>query len=448
MSDGLKLLKVIIANNSTEELNDIDPCVFIEGKERDAYLFTTDHYKTYSVLPDINTLEEYMGIDFPYAKEPVNYYLDRCLDRDLYSNVRKPFQDLQASMRNTDMSAVVDNCAALYSACKSARKESGIINMGDMMADLRVYSRERQLSTKLEGIATGWPSVDEETLGWQKGDLVVFVARPSIGKSNLLIHSCHHAWRSGKSVLFASMEMSLKQIGLRVAAQCAGINPTMNRKGKLCHWAQQRLTRAEEEMQGDNGFNLYGGSFQGKTTDQLDSAIQEYSPDIVYVDGLYLMSSNGAPRHAGRYEKVAYVVDDLKSSALSRDRPIVGTTQFNRTAGARGRSGDLENIGYTDTLSTHASIIISVKTPIGDTAQHPKTRILTFLKGREGETGSVLIHHTFSPLSFTEVVETSHEKEAREIAELEAEAEASRPNRGAWNQRPQGDGSTTRHMNN
>jgi replicative DNA helicase len=452
MSEGLKLLKAILANNSTEKLRDIDENIFIPGREREAYHYVVSHYRDYSALPNIGTLEDHMEMDFPAALEPADFYLNRCLDRELFGNVREPFQSLQAAVRNRDTNSILASTAALNYACSHAREAGGVTELSD--ASERVmdhYDEMLALDGGLIGVPTGWSSVDTETLGWQKGDLVIFVARPAMGKTNYLLHSCRAAWSSGKSVLFASMEMSSQQIMFRLIAQCAGINPVNFRKGELCFWAKQRVDRVVEEMQQDRGFHLYEGAFKGKSPEQVQNVIQEYSPDAVYVDGLYLMNSEVAPRNVNRYEKVAYVVDGLKSAALKRNVPVIGTTQFNRQAGSNGRAGSLENLGYTDTLGTHASIIISVRNPPGDNDRHPKTRVLDFLKGREGERGSVLASHTFAPLCFDEVGETPEQVAAREALEEEQEEQERRDAQGGGNQsggdqRPRGNGATTGFM--
>lgn len=446
MSDGLKLLKTILINKSTEKLQAIDSDLFVAGVERESYLFVTEHYRSYGVLPNLGTLEDRMEIDFPKTEEPVDFYLDRCVEREVFVNVRTQFGVLQSAMKAQDGTAIKEACAVLHRVSNNSRGDDYVASLGELASAYRDEYIQGRLQCGLLGIPTGWPSVDTETLGWQQGDLVVFVARPGSGKTNCLLHSCRHAWRKGKSVLFASMEMSSKQIMHRFAAQCAGLSPAHVRAKTLCDWTYKRFLRSLGEMEGDTGLHLYAGEFKGKTTEDLDLCVQEYSPDAIYVDGLYLMSSKAAPRNVGRYEKVAYVVDGLKRMALERNRPVIGTTQFNRTATSRSGSGNLNNLGYTDTLATHASIIISVKNPVDETAVHPTKRVLEFLKGREGEKDSVLINHTFAPLSFDEIYETTKQKKDR--LEEEEAAEQANDLRGGGNQRPQGTGATTAHMNN
>lgn len=456
MSEGLKLLRSILEHGSTEKLHEIDGDLFVVGAETEAFQFTLQHYAEHRVLPEYQTVEDELDIRIPRAPEPVDFYLERCLDRELFSNVRPEFTGLNEAMRAKDMEAVRRHCELLGNVGRDTSRTPDIMTSTAMSEDAEQAYLRRELSGDMAGLPTGWHSVDVETLGWQGGDLIVIVARPGIGKTNLLIHSARHAWKSGKSVMFASMEMAARQITFRLAAQIAGINPTAVRKGTLCYWTRQRLREAFADMKRDNRFTLYAGEFKGKSAQHLAKTVNDHSPDGVYIDGLYLMKSDIAPKQVGRYEKVAYVTDELKSLALVTNRPIVATTQFGRGAGKGGRSGDLENIGYTDALSTHASIIIGLRIPADQRgARYPATRVLDFLKGREGETGSILVNHTFTPLSFEEKQETGAARAARMVRE-EEEEEGARRDSGAYQQqgrnrlgpRDQAPGATTDFMNN
>jgi replicative DNA helicase len=207
----------------------------------------------------------------------------------------------------------------------------------------------------------------------------------------------------GASVLFVSMEMTLKQIGNRFYGQYSGINPDCIRKGQLSHWTYRRFRDAVRTLDGSNRFNLYAGNM-GKTVDDVDILIQELAPDIVFIDGMYLMKPSGLKGNVGRYERIAYVLDELKTVTLVRDRPLITTTQFGKGAGKGGKGGDLENIGYTDTIATHSSIVMGIKMPAGDKSKYPKTREIDLLKGREGEQADFNINYTFAPVDFSERV--------------------------------------------
>lgn len=236
--------------------------------------------------------------------------------------------------------------------------------------------------------------------------------------THLLIHGSRAAITAGKSVLVISMEMPLDQMGARYVAHHAGMDPRKIRMGKLSYWGRKRFEDSLYDLGQQRNFHLVAGNFK-KTTDDIDILIQELAPDIVYVDGIYLMRPSHAPSKVNRFESAAYVVDELKTMTLRRDRPIIGTTQFGRDAKAGGSEGNLENIGYTDTIGTHASIVVGVRlgrkvykaikhvvngeVRVKETVPTYPYRHMTLLKGREGEEGEWGMRFQFAPLDFSEV---------------------------------------------
>ena len=242
--------------------------------------------------------------------------------------------------------------------------------------------------------------------------------------THLLIHGARAAREAHKSVLFVSMEMPLTQIAARYVAHAAGLDPDKIRKGKLSFWAERTLSDGLAELGGATNFHLFAGNFK-KTSDDVDVLIQELAPDIVYIDGMYLLHPSQVHGRAGRYERAAYLTDEIKRMTLMRDRPIVCSSQFGRGANKGGEDGSLENIGYTDAIGTHSSIVIGVKlgkkrmVDIKDQKEdgeiYTKGQKETYpyrhheiMKGREGETGEFATHFAFAPTNFSQVpVETA-----------------------------------------
>jgi hypothetical protein len=183
------------------------------------------------------------------------------------------------------------------------------------------------------------------------------------------------------------------------------VNPEYIRRGQLQSWIKPRFDAAVAELSSDRRFHLFAGNM-GKKTEDVDTLIQELNPDIIYIDGMYLMKPLAVSKARNRYDSVAYVLDDLKEMTITRDRPIIATTQFGRTAGKGGEEGSLENIGYTDAISTHASIIPSVMPPNRKRQKHyghNRFREIAILKGREGESQSYISAYSFAPVTFAEL---------------------------------------------
>jgi replicative DNA helicase len=76
----------------------------------------------------------------------------------------------------------------------------------------------------LTGVPTSLEWLDEQTAGWQRGDLVILAARPSLGKTALAIQAALHAAETGRSVLFFSLEQSGAQIAERAISHLSGVS--------------------------------------------------------------------------------------------------------------------------------------------------------------------------------------------------------------------------------
>lgn len=401
MSDGLKLLGAIIDTGSAHTIRDLSRELFIDD-EVALYDMIRLHYRRYGQIPAISTVEEELGVAMPDAPETVDYYIRRVNDRRLYSLVRDQFNELKESLRSYNMDEAKEIIDAMRAATRAVHTSTDIRTFSEAAADvLRGYEYAHE-NPGISGVAVGWPYYDYITGGYQPGDLAVIVARPEMGKTYNLLRQATGAWRLGASVLVVTMEMTIEQITLRAAAMQAGINPTYIRKGTLSVYAERRLRSYIDSISGAHRFRMFSGGLKKKVSD-VEMLVQEYDPDIVFIDGLYMMHPE-VKKTLSKPEKINEVLDELKRLALGQNKPVVGTTQFNRTAGKKGKDGSLENIAYSDAISTHSSLIISLgqgKPPNVDTQ-----RVMTFIKGREGESGEFTLNYTFAPMNHDEVHRT------------------------------------------
>lgn len=405
MSDGLKLLASIVEHGSTSSFRDLSTDLFVDTNEREVYEYIRQHYRRYSSLPTISTVEDDAQISLPNSPEKVAYYLQRVQDRSMFNVVRPIWNELREALVDTNPEHVRQLAFDLSAGCRTTSAVHDLRTLGDMsQAMLDLYERNH-LTFGISGIPTGFPPLDRETDGFQNGDLITLVARLGIGKTHLLIHMAKTAWMRGRSVLFVSMEMTLEQIANRFYAQYARVNPDCVRKGQLGHYAKPKWQRAVQELSESHRLHLFAGNM-GKRVEDIDGLIQEINPDIIYIDGMYLMTPSSAPRTTNRYEKVAFVLDELKRATIERNRPIVATTQFSRDAGKGGTKGSLESIGFTDAIGTHSSIVISATTPEDDNSPRPRTRVIEVLKGREGEVARFTVNFGISSGDFTTVGDT------------------------------------------
>lgn len=398
MSDGKKFIAALLESGSVQALRDIDEGLFDED-EIGSFRFVRSHYRRYRELPSIATVEQESGQRLPDSPEPPDYYLRRLKDRRLFTLLRTEFSGLRDRLQRFDMESAKDSVARMNTLCRESGPGTDIRNVRDAAESvLRQYAQAHD-SPGMTGVPTGWPTLDESSGGYQRGDLISWVARLGVGKTYTLLNQAAYAWRNGYNVLVVTLEMTIEQIVRRIIGMESGVNPEYIRKGTLDEFGMRRLTQYVNQLAGADRLHIYSGSFSKKISD-IEMMMVELSPDIVFIDGAYLLIPESMNR-LDRNNKVAAVYDELKKLALSSDRPIVTTSQFSRQAGSRGKAGSLENISFTDAIATHSSIVLSIKE--GSPPNEISRREIEVLKGREGESAKFEINYRFSPVDFSEV---------------------------------------------
>ena len=130
---------------------------------------------------------------------------------------------------------------------------------------------------------------------------------------------------------------------------------------------------------------------QGSLSDTVEGIgmkIRQEKPDVVYVDGAYLLQSK--KNFPARWERIAHVAEHLKKLATDFNIPIFASYQFNRKG-----AGDMANIGGSDSVGQLASIVLSLTSEDKDGSQQPWSKRsfkhLNLIKGREGEEGKIRV---------------------------------------------------------
>ena len=400
MSEGTNFLASVVATGSITALRQATAEHFVDEEERAVWGYLNRHLEMYAEIASVDAVLEQTGVELPEIEDSVDYHWSGLVDRKLYNDIRVPYNELRTALGANDMSSIRDIVGRMTTASMANEARRDLLPASEV-ADMTMQRYAiAHANPGVTGVPTGWDSIDRDTLGYQGGDLIIWAGRPATGKTWLLLRQLAAAHQAGYSTLFVSMEMSLTGIGQRFFGMMAGVNPRTIRAGRLSTRAERVLRETMEEYREENRLHFYAGNM-GETTTALNAVIVERNPDIVFVDGVYFMRSPNANRNADRNSHVAYAIDDLKRFSLARDIPVVATTQFSRDAGRGGRRGSLENIAYTDAISTHASLIYSISPPDAR-ARNQQSLIVRVQKGREGETTPVALRFEFSPVNFDE----------------------------------------------
>jgi replicative DNA helicase len=176
------------------------------------------------------------------------------------------------------------------------------------------------------------------------------------------------------------MEMTDKQIVRRMLGMQGGINPNYIRTGTASTFAHDALLETIRQFEQGPPFHLLRGSFE-KSVGAVDAAIQQYSPDIVYIDASYLMSPSVKSGFKKPHELIADVGKEVKEMALARNKPVVQTVQFNREQRKTKGKPDLIHIGGSDVVGQISTIAMALQH--GGGGFESTRRTVTVMKSRE-----------------------------------------------------------------
>jgi replicative DNA helicase len=182
------------------------------------------------------------------------------------------------------------------------------------------------------GVATGFRDLDALTSGFQKQDLIVIAARPSMGKTSLALTLAQHAAINGDAVVgIFSLEMSAEALAMRMLCSEAQVDGQKFRSGFLSNEEWSRLAKSLNTLANTRIFidDTAAISVLEMRAKARRLATEQRKLDMIIVDYLQLMSGSSG-RFESRQQEVSQISRELKALAKELDVPMVALSQLSR----------------------------------------------------------------------------------------------------------------------
>ena len=246
----------------------------------------------------------------------------------------------------------------------------------------------------ITGLSTGFADLDNLTAGMQKGDLVIIAARPSMGKTTLVMNIMEHvAIKEQKPVLFFSLEMPAESIAMRMLSSLGRIEQTSLRTGKLDGDDWNRFSSAVSLL---TETKLYIDETPGITSTELRSRArrmvrEQHDLGLIIVDYLQLMQGSGL-RNENRTSEISEISRSLKLLAKELGVPVIALSQLNRELEHRPNKrpimSDLRESGAIEQDADVIAFIYRDEVYNKDSEERGKAEII-IAKQRNGPIGTV-----------------------------------------------------------
>jgi replicative DNA helicase len=290
---------------------------------------------------------------------------------------------------------ILDEAESSIFAVADDRLKAGFVPMRDLVKDS--FPRIEQLFEQkrlVTGVPTGFVDLDEMTRGLQPGDLIIVAARPSMGKTSLVLNMAQHvAIQPEHTVGFFSLEMSKESLFLRLLTSEAQIDSHRLMSGAIGQKDYGRISHALESLSAmrlfiDDTANIGVMEMRAKAR-RLQ---KEHRLSLLVVDYIQLMSGRG--RFENRTLELAAISRSLKGLAKELSVPIVVLSQLSRAPESRSdHRPQLSDLRESGALEQDADVVVLIyredaynrdpNNPDAGTAE------LIVAKQRNGPTGTV-----------------------------------------------------------
>jgi replicative DNA helicase len=290
---------------------------------------------------------------------------------------------------------ILDEAESSIFAVADDRLKAGFVQMRDLVKDsfpkIEQLFEQKRLIT---GVPTGFVDLDEMTRGLQGGDLVIVAARPSMGKTSLVLNIAQHvAMQPDLVVGFFSLEMSKESLFLRLLTSEAQVDSHRLMSGAIGGKDYGRISHALETLSAmklhiDDTANIGVLEMRAKARRLLG----EHGLNLLIVDYIQLMTARG--RFENRTLELASISRSLKGLAKELSIPIVVLSQLSRAPESRAdHRPQLSDLRESGALEQDADVVILIyrddvynrdpNSPDAGTAE------LIVAKQRNGPTGMV-----------------------------------------------------------
>ena len=191
------------------------------------------------------------------------------------------------------------------------------------------------LSTRegdLTGLPTGFKELDRMTAGFQRNDLIIVAARPSVGKTAFALNIAQNtAIKTNETVAIFSLEMGASQLINRMLCAEGNIDAQNMRTGKLNDEEWRKLALAISTL---SSTNIFIDDSPGIRVNEIRSKCrrlkQEHGLGMIVIDYLQLIQGSGIGGGENRQQEVSEISRTLKQLARELEVPVIALSQLSR----------------------------------------------------------------------------------------------------------------------
>ena len=212
----------------------------------------------------------------------------------------------------------------------------------------------------ITGLSTGFTNLDKLTGGFQRSDLILIAARPSMGKTAFVLNVAQHmATRDKKSVAIFSLEMPREQLAMRMMCAEGLIDSQHFRTGAMSNDEWKNLVDAADRLSASPMFiDDTAGVNAVELRNKARRISKEHGLDCIIIDYLQLMDGGAHSRIDNRQQQISDISRSLKALARELKVPVIALSQLSRGPESRNsRRPMLSDLRESGSLEQDADMV-------------------------------------------------------------------------------------------
>ncbi|RIL72273.1 replicative DNA helicase [Staphylococcus devriesei] len=233
-----------------------------------------------------------------------------------------------------ELDAILSDAERRILELSSNRQSDGFKDIRDVLG--QVYETAEELdqnSGQTPGIPTGYRDLDQMTAGFNRNDLIILAARPSVGKTAFALNIAQKvATHEGSyTVGIFSLEMGADQLATRMICSSGNVDSNRLRTGTMTEEDWNRFTIAVGKL---SRTKIFIDDTPGIRITDLRSKCrrlkQEHGLDMIVIDYLQLLQGSGSRFSDNRQQEVSEISRTLKAIARELECPVIALSQLSR----------------------------------------------------------------------------------------------------------------------
>jgi replicative DNA helicase len=267
-----------------------------------------------------------------------------CLVQQMYYR-RKVYEvgqktQMLAANQTNDIADVIDSInSEMESITEKAYKLEDDAQLCDSayLAFKEYFIREKSAKEGvIVGVDTGISRFNQLSGGWQNSNLIIIAARPSMGKTSIMLYMAKKAAMSGKNVFIFSLEMSNRELSDKFILSASDVNTIKFKNGTL---SEDEVKVMESGANSILTLPIFINDCCDLTVRQLRNTAKlmqkQHKCDIVFIDYLQLINMRHENRQYNREQEVSQTSRALKIMAKELDIPVIVLSQLSRNCEER-----------------------------------------------------------------------------------------------------------------